>query len=105
MAGLSGGVSEVQDLDGSTTILSGTVGTSNTNLPAVSGGIIAEFNIECMETNSTAQTLLVSINGVDFKTLQPGDSWTWSPKGDVRQLVIKGGAAGTAYEAVINRED
>jgi hypothetical protein len=104
MTGLSGGDREIQDLDGTTVVVNGTVGTSNTNLPTVAGGIISEFNIECLESNSLSQTILVSFNGTDFKTLQPGDSWTWTPKGNLTQLIIKGGAASSAYEAVLNRE-
>jgi len=104
MTGLSGGTTEVQDLDGTSDVFSGTVGTSNTNLPATPGGIISEFNIENLESNSQNEILFVSFNGTDFKALQRGDSWTWTPKGNLTQIIIKGSTSTVDYEAVLNRE-
>jgi hypothetical protein len=100
----SGGVVETEDLAGSSDIFAGTVGLSNTNLPSVAAGIISEFNIENMETNSQNEVLFVSFNGTDFKALQRGDSWTWTPKGNLTQIIIKGSSASVNYEAVLNRE-
>ncbi len=96
---------ESRDTEGDTIHENGTVGTSAVNLPASAAGVISEFTLECMETNSKTQTLSVSMDGgTKFKTLQPGDQLTWSPKGNLTQIKIKGGAAATEYETIINRE-
>ena len=102
--GLDGGSVETEDLDGTSVVISGTVSTTPESLPSVAAGIISEFNIECMESNAANETLLVSFDGTNFKTLQRGDSWTWTPKGNLTQITIKGSTASVDYEAVLNRE-
>ena len=102
---INSAIAETVDTEGSTIHDNGTVGTGNTTIPSGNTKILSEFNIECMEDNDNTQTLSVSLDGgTNFKVLQPGDSFVWSPKGNVTSIVIKGGAASTAYEAIFNLE-
>jgi len=96
---------ESRDTNGSTVHDNGTVGTSNVAIPAANTKVISEFIIECMESNVLSQTLLVSLDGgTNYKKFQPGDTFHWSPKGNVTKINIKGGATGVAYEAIFNLE-
>lgn len=95
---------EQRDTEGETVHQNGTVGTSAIAVPTTATGVIDEVNLECMETNDVGENLLVSFDGgTNFKTLLPGDSIFWSPKGNVTQITIKGATAGVEYEALINR--
>lgn len=97
---------EGADLQGGTLQASGTVGTTPVNVPAVAGGLISEFLIQCPEDQSDQYTLQVSLDGgSNYLTMYPGGAWAWTPKGDIRQITLLGNdVAGVAYEVVLNRE-
>lgn len=103
--GLSQGSIETVDAIGSTTHFNGSVNTSAIAIPTVAGNVIAEVLVENAFTNSSTKNLLVSFDGgTTFKTLASGSSLVWSPKGDIRQIYIKGSVGGVDYEILMNRE-
>lgn len=101
---------ETKDVLGKTLPFSGTVGTSNLTLPAVSQGKISECLIRNPDTNLITTKLLLSFDGgLNFFSLSRGEFLAWSPKNDasnnpINQIVIKGSAATTKYEIIINVE-
>ncbi len=89
---------------GSTAHFSGSVGTSDTNVPAVDAGSISQVLVECPISNTG--TLSVSFDdGVGFKVLEAGSNIVWSPRGAIKHLVLKGSEAGVTFDLVINRND
>ena len=97
---------EIADNQGSTLQDSGTVGTTPIVFPDPAQAPISEFIIQCPEDQNIDNRLLVSIDGVNFLTLQPSGHWAWTPKGNtVTQLTIKGNQAGVDYELVANLEE
>lgn len=98
---------EIQDLDGSTKAFNGTVGTSATAIPTVADKEIAEFWIENNINNSPAtDRLLFSCDGgTTYTELAIGESMSWTPKGRIRQLFIKGSTASVDYKLLVNFED
>ena len=96
---------ETQDNLGSTVHDNGTVGTSLAQIPTSNTKVIADLNIECMESNVDAARLLVSFDGgTNFKTLLPGDNLSWTFRGDAIEIDIKGNQAGVIYESIFNVE-
>jgi len=96
---------EGQDLDGTTTHFNGTVGTTAIALPTVAGAVISEVLFKCpAQTPTTTKCLLSFDGGTLFVTLSQGEFIGWSTKGYLRQIHIKGSAAGVSYEMVMNRE-
>jgi hypothetical protein len=96
---------EVQDNLGSTSHFNGTVGTSSTAIPTTPGSPIADVMISCLVSNTPTKNLLVSFDGgTNFFTLTPGTAMSWTMRGSATQFHIKGSAASTAYEIIVNRE-
>lgn len=92
-------------LTGSTVIDTGTVSTVYTDVPAVAGGSITSILLENPLSNDPKQLLISFDGGTTAKTLEAGSNFVWTPRGDLKQVKIKGSAAGTDYEIVINRND
>jgi hypothetical protein len=89
---------------GDTIHLNGSVGASNTPIPAVAGGVITQVLIECVVDQASTNKLYISFDGGTlFKTLAQGSSMTWTPRGGLTQLVIKGNVAAVDYEILMNR--
>lgn len=104
MTGLSGGSVEIQNTDGSTDHFNGSVGTTAIDIPSSPGGIIQSVLID-NTNNSNAKTVLVSFDsGTNYKTISAGGVLSWITKGNMTQIKIKGGAASTNYEIIMNRE-
>ena len=96
---------ESTDKLGTTSQYDGVVGVAPISIPAIAGNDIGDFIIQCPFDQADTNTLKVSINGgLNFLTMQPAGFWGWTPKGGVKQLVIKGNVAGVKYEVVLNRE-
>ena len=94
---------ESRDTEGTSDHYSGSAGTGSfINVPTTGAGVIAEFLVE--NTDDT-DNLLVSLDGgTGSKTLQPGDIWQWTPKGNLTQIKLKGSGGSCDYEVVLNRE-
>ena len=83
--------------------------TSPTNVPPSAGGLIAEVLIDVVETDDDEDDddghLLISFdNGTTFKRLHIGSYLTWTPKGQIKQLVIKSSSGSIYAEILMNRE-
>lgn len=98
---------EGSDNRGSTIQQSGTVGTSNIQIPSVASTAVSEFIIQCPDDQDIDNRLLISLDGgVNTLTLQPSGHWAWTPKGSsVTQIDIVGNQAGVKYEIVVNLEE
>lgn len=98
---------ESSDNSGSTVQESGTVGTTNIQIPSVASTAISEFLIQCPEDQDIDNRLLVSLDGgANVMTLLPSGHWAWTPKGgSVTQIDIVGNQAGVLYEIVVNLEE
>jgi hypothetical protein len=101
---------ETQDILGKTLPFTGNVGTSNLTLPVVSQGKISDVLIRNPDTNLITKKLFLSFDGgTTFFSLSRGEFIGWSPKNNasnmpINQIVIKGSAAATDYEIIINVE-
>jgi len=95
---------EMVDVEGNTFQESSTVGAAPINVPAVSGEVISEFIIQCPPDQSDSVRLFVSVDGVNFLTMTTSGFWGWTPKGEIRQLILKANEPGVKYEVVLNRE-
>lgn len=98
---------EIQDMDGATVHYNGTVGTAPTAIPTVVGKLISEFWLENSIDNTLVTTRLSFScdGGVTYTELRIGESMAWTPKGRIRQLLIKASAASTDYKMIVNYED
>jgi hypothetical protein len=98
-------IGEFEQDFGSTTQYSGTVGTSPINIPTVAADPIVTCFIRCPAQTPATNRLLFSIDGGSiFHTLSPGEFIIWSPKGNQKQIKIKGNAASISYEVTLNTE-
>lgn len=80
----------------------GTVGTTAIQIPSSAGDDISEVLIH--NTTSANRDLLISFDGgTTFKTLTPDANIIWNVKEGITQIHIKGSAAATSYEIVMNR--
>ena len=106
-SGSTVGSVELEDLVGSTTHFSGSVGTTPIQIPASAGNIIAEVLIHCpLQTPKTKKCLFsLDGSGTGFITLEQGSVLGWSVKGEITQIEVKGNEAGVNYEIILNRED
>lgn len=99
---------EVRDQYGVTEHYNDTYTTSPTNVPPSAGGLIAEVLIDVVEPEEDDdgdKHLLVSFdNGTTFKRLYIGSHLTWTPKGQIKQLVIKSSSGSIYAEILMNRE-
>jgi hypothetical protein len=96
---------EIRDIAGSSAHYNGTVGTSPVSIPSVANKVISEFCIANTDSTKTA-VLSVSLDaGTTFKTIGYKGSWTWSPKGRIKQIQIKADAASRAYQIAMNFEE
>jgi hypothetical protein len=102
---------ETIDALGRTVQYAGSVGTSPIQVPSSPGTSISEAFIRCVTDNSpNTKRLLWSIDNVTYHTLIPGDAFGWtfkkdSTNQDIKQLYVKGNAAGVNYEVTINFEE
>lgn len=96
---------EQADLLGSTSQLTGTVGTSNTNVPTLAGNKIAEIFVRCPQQLITNR-LSFSINGgTNFFVLAPGEWMSFDMRGNtLTQLILKGNIASVSYEVLLELE-
>ena len=105
MAQNFGGSIEIEDLQGTTTHFTGTVGTTITALPTVAGNIISEVMFQCpTQTPRTNRCKISFDGGTGFFTLRPGTIIAWSAKGEIKQIHIQGNVAGVSYDIMMNRE-
>lgn len=101
---------ETKDVLGKTLQYAGTVGTSNLTLPPTVQGKISEMLLRNPDTNNITTKLLLSFDGgASFFSLARGEFIGWTPKNNasdmpIEQVVIKGSAAVTNYELLINVE-
>ena len=97
---------ETQDLWGTTTNYSGTVGVTAILLPTVADKAISEALIRCPNQSPNTRRLQVSFTSATgpWITLSPGEFMAWSVKGSKKQFWILGNVAGVEYEAIINFE-
>lgn len=97
---------EQTDIVGTTTNLSGTVGTTAIAIPTVAGNPIAEAFIRAPNQTPNTRRLQVSFtsSGGPWVTLSPGEFMAWSLKGKLTQFWIIANVAGVEYEIIINRD-
>jgi hypothetical protein len=97
---------EQKDIVGTTTNISGTVGTSAIAIPTVAGNPIAEALIRMPNQSPNSRRLQISFTSIagPWITLSPGEFMAWSIKGYKTQFWILGSTAGVEYEIIINRE-
>jgi len=101
---LSGGVTETVNTDGSTDHYNGTVGTTAIDLPGSAGTIIQSILIDNINSASNKSLFISFDGGTTFKTITVGSTFSWTVKGNLKQVKLKGSVAGCDYEALINRE-
>ena len=90
---------------GFTDHFNGTVTTAPTNIPSVDGQTIVDILLEAPDDQDATNKLFVSFDGgTTFKTLSTSASMVWSPRGNLKHVVIKGNTATVKYEIVMNRE-
>jgi len=97
---------ETQDLYGTTTNYSGTVGASAIAIPTVAGNVISEALVRMPNQSPQSRRLQVSFtsNAGPWLTLSPGEFVAWSVKGSKKQFWIIANGAGISYEIVVNYE-
>ena len=96
---------ESRDTEGTTTHFNGTVDTSAVSLPSSADTIISEFTLTNTNVDSDTKLLQVSLDsGSSWFTIYQGISLTWSPKGNVKQIQIRGSESSVAYQCLMNRE-
>lgn len=94
---------ETGDNLGTTSHFNSTVGTTAVAVPSVAGNNIDEFFLYNPYSNSKSSVLLFSMDGGStFTDLPWNSSFSWTPKGTVKQIFIKANAAATAYQFIIN---
>ena len=98
---------EMTDTKGSTIHYDDNVGTTPIAIPTVADKIIGGFWIENDINNSPAhERLSFSCDGgTTYTELAIGESLAWTPKGDVKQIYIKGSTASVDYQMIINYEE
>ena len=80
-----------------------TIGTTPVNVPATDGNFIREVLIHNVSTGN--KDILVSFDdGTTFKVLTPDASIIWDIKKERKHIVVKGSAASSDYEIIMNRE-
>ena len=97
---------ETQDLYGTTTNYSGTVGATAIAIPTVAGNVISEALIRMPTQSPNSRRLQVSFtsNTGPWLTLSPGEFGAWSVKGSKTQFWIIANGAGISYEIIVNYE-
>lgn len=96
---------ELSDKLGTTVLVSGSVGTSSTAIPAIADKQIDEISIRCKFGQPANRLLLFSFDNVTFHQLGVGDSREEEPRGTIKQIFVKAGGPGVTtvdYEAAIN---
>lgn len=98
---------EVTDTKGSTGHYNGSVGTTTVAIPTVADKVISSCWIENdIDNTPTTKKLSFSFDGgTTFTELKLGESMIWSPKGDKKQIHVKGNVAGVSYKVIINYEE
>lgn len=90
---------------GSSDHFNGTATTTPINIPPVDGQTIVDILIEVPDDQDATNKLYVSLDGgILFKTLTTSANMVWSPRGNLKHVVIKGNSATVKYEIVMNRE-
>lgn len=97
---------EQKDIVGETKHYNQTEGTTAVAVPAVAGKPIAEALIRCPSGQTGIKQCLISFEAIGgpFLTLSEGEFVAWSIKGYKTQFWIKGAAASTNFEMIVNFE-
>jgi len=91
------------DLSGNSDHFTATVGTTPVSLPTVADKDISAVLINTQEISPSSKRLLVSFDGgTKFLTLKRNTIIGWSPRGPLKQIVVKGSVASVEYDIVIN---
>lgn len=96
---------ETQDLIGTTAHYNGIVGTTQINIPTTAGNVISEVLLKCPAQSGQKQCFISFDGGTNFFTLEEGEFIGWAYKGEQKQVQIKGSAASTEYQIIVNFED
>lgn len=102
--GISSGVVETENLDGSTSHFNGTVGTTPINIPASAGGVIQSILIDNVNTDNTKDLEVSFDGGTNYKTIGSGSAFSYTIKGNLTQVSLRGAVADCDYEILLNRE-
>lgn len=102
--GISSGVVETENLSGVTAHYNGTVGTTPVNIPSVAGGVIQSILIDNTNTDSTKALEVSFDGGTNYKTIGSGSSLSFTLKGDLTQVSLRGAVAACDYEILLNTE-
>jgi len=86
------------DVEGSSVIYTGTVGTSSVPIPSSPTNLISEFLVIAYD-----KKLYISFDDSTFLEIEKNGFFAWTPK-NTRQIYIKGSAASTSYAIVMNLE-
>lgn len=79
------------------------VGPAEELVPPVPGQRVQGLSIRCAIDQATSKRLLFSLDGGEsFIRLAPGEAFSLSPRGDLRQILLKSLADQTNYEVVLN---
>jgi hypothetical protein len=91
-------------IDGSTATFRGLVGTSFESIPSTPGGVISEVLIECpISDNLSGSYLDVSFDdGATFVRIVRGQNLSWNARGSLTQIAVRGNAADTSYQVIVN---
>ena len=104
LLGLSGDADPLFEL--SVRLVSNWTGQGNVclHIPSVAGNVIQSILIDNTNT-ATNKNLFISFDGgTTFKKLSVGATFSWTIKGNLTQIQIKGAVADCAYEIILNRE-
>ena len=97
---------EMQDLSGESKHFNGTVGTTPISIPSSPDKVISEVLFKCPAKQTGTRNCFISFDaGTTFFDLEEGEYVAWSYKGRQKQIQVKGSAAGTAYQVLINFEE
>ena len=100
-----GSQTEIQDIDGTTTMFSGSVGSTSVAIPSVSGNIISSVSFRNSISNTGNKNLLYSLDDVTFFSLSSGEFASFKMKGSVTQVYVKSDSVNLVdYEVAMNRE-
>ena len=97
---------EIRDNHGETVHVNGTYTALPVNVPASDAGFLSEVLIDVLEEEDDDDGhLLVSFDdGTTFKKIYIGGFLVWTPKGDVKHLVVKTSSGSIDAEFLVNRE-
>jgi hypothetical protein len=104
MTGISGGTIETVNTKGLTSHFNGTVGTTAVDIPSSAGGIIQSVLIDNINTDSTKSLEVSFDGGTTYKTITSASTLSYTIKGGLTQIKLRGAVASCDYEILMNRE-